>query len=71
MDGDFQEINASTTGTKEFKELLSPPRLGSFRPGEENYYFYIDEFHRWNKMQQDSLLKALEEGVIRFIVQYY
>lgn len=30
-------------------------------------YVYIDEFHRWNKLQQDSLLKALEEGVIKFI----
>lgn len=27
----------------------------------------MDEVHRWNKLQQDSLLKALEEGVIKFI----
>ena len=30
-------------------------------------FLYIDEFHRWNKLQQDSLLKALEEGLVKFI----
>ncbi|MDQ9747979.1 hypothetical protein RFY98_15725, partial [Acinetobacter baumannii] len=30
-------------------------------------YVYVDEFHRWNKLQQDSLLKALEEGILHFI----
>ena len=67
MDGDFQEINASTTGTKEFKELLESAKIRFFGLKKRTTYFYIDEFHRWNKMQQDSLLKALEEGVIRFI----
>lgn len=67
MDGDFKEINASTTGTKELKAMLDQARdkLFSFQSGIT--YLYIDEFHRWNKLQQDSLLKALEEGTIRFI----
>lgn len=67
MDGDFREINAATTGTKEFKELLETARTTFYGLERKSTYFYIDEFHRWNKLQQDSLLKALEEGVIKFI----
>lgn len=67
MDGEFHEINASVTGTKELKELLDNARVRFFGLEKKTTYVYIDEFHRWNKLQQDSLLKALEEGVIRFI----
>lgn len=67
MDGEFHEINASVTGTKELKELLDSARVRFFGLEKKTTYVYIDEFHRWNRLQQDSLLKALEEGVIRFI----
>ncbi|MEG0291248.1 MAG: replication-associated recombination protein A [Anaerovoracaceae bacterium] len=67
MDGDFIEINASTTGTKELKELIDRAKLKFFGLQKETTYLYVDEFHRWNKLQQDSLLKALEEGVLKFI----
>ncbi len=67
MDSDFVEINASTTGTGELKEILSRADLGFFGLEKKSTYLYIDEFHRWNKLQQDSLLKSLEEGSIRFI----
>lgn len=67
MDSSFTEINASTTGTKELKELIESAKLRFYGLENRTTYVYIDEFHRWNKLQQDSLLKALEEGVIRFI----
>ncbi len=67
MDSSFTEINASTTGTKELKELIENAKLRFYGLESKTTYVYIDEFHRWNKLQQDSLLKALEEGVIRFI----
>lgn len=67
MDADFTELNASTTGIKELKELLERSKTRFFGLQKETTYLYIDEFHRWNKLQQDSLLKALEEGVVRFI----
>ncbi len=67
MDADFIEINASTTGTKELKEIIENAKTRFFGLQKETTYVYVDEFHRWNKLQQDSLLKALEEGVIRFI----
>lgn len=67
MDSSFTEINASTTGTKELKELIEGAKLRFYGLENRTTYVYIDEFHRWNKLQQDSLLKALEEGVIKFI----
>ena len=67
MDADFYELNASTTGIKELKDILDRAKLKFFGLQKETTYVYVDEFHRWNKLQQDSLLKALEEGVIRFI----
>lgn len=67
MDGEFCEINASVTGTKELKELLANAKTRFYGLEKRTTYVYIDEFHRWNKLQQDSLLKALEEGVIKFI----
>ncbi len=67
MDADFYELNASATGIKELKDILDKAKLKFFGLQKETTYVYVDEFHRWNKLQQDSLLKALEEGVIRFI----
>lgn len=67
MDGKFFEINATTTGTKELKELIERAQDSFYGLEKKTTYVYIDEFHRWNKLQQDSLLKALEEGVIKFI----
>lgn len=67
MDADFYELNASTTGIKELKEILEKSKGKFFGLQKETTYLYVDEFHRWNKLQQDSLLKALEDGVIRFI----
>lgn len=67
MDSDFVEINATTTGTKELKSIIETAqrRINGFEG--KNTYLYVDEIHRWNKLQQDSLLKALEDGVIKFI----
>lgn len=67
MDANFMEINASTTGTKELKEILQNSKDRFYGLENRTTYLYVDEFHRWNKLQQDSLLKALEEGIIRFI----
>ena len=67
MDGDFHELNASVTGTKELKELIERARLSFYGLEKRTTYVYVDEVHRWNKLQQDSLLKALEEGVLKFI----
>lgn len=67
IDSDFVEINASTTGTKELKGILENASTRFYGLMKETTFLYVDEVHRWNKLQQDSLLKALEEGIIKFI----
>jgi putative ATPase len=67
MDADFVEINASETGIKELRALIDDAKVKFFGLEKKQTYVYIDEFHRWNKLQQDSLLKALEDGVLHFI----
>ena len=67
LDGNFVEINASTTGVKELKEILrnASDRFNGLL--KETTVLYVDEVHRWNKLQQDSLLKAIEDGIVKFI----
>ncbi len=67
MDSSFVEINASTTGTKELKVILENAATRFYGLQQETTCLYVDEIHRWNKLQQDSLLKAIEEGVVKFI----
>ena len=67
MDAGFYELNASVSGIKELKDIIDKAKTKFFGLQKETSYVYVDEFHRWNKLQQDTLLKALEEGVIKFI----
>lgn len=67
IDSSFVEINASTTGTKELKTILENAATRFYGLQNETTCLYVDEVHRWNKLQQDSLLKAIEEGVVKFI----
>jgi len=67
MDADFYELNASVSGIKELKDIIDNAKNKFFGLQKATSYVYVDEFHRWNKLQQDSLLNALEEGAIKFI----
>ncbi len=67
LDNEYTEINAGSAGIKELKALIERAQDSFYGLTAKPLFVYIDEFHRWNKLQQDSLLKALEEGVIRFI----
>jgi len=67
LNADFYELNATVTGTKELKEIIDSAQKYHNTIGNKPTYLYVDECHRWNKNQQDTLLKALEEGIVRFI----
>lgn len=67
MDADFYELNATTCGIKELKAVLDEAKLKTNGLLRRTVYLYVDEFHRWNKLQQDALLQAIEEGTVRFI----
>lgn len=66
-DGYFVEINAVSSGVKELKAVIEEAEFRFYGLEAKSTYLYVDEVHRWNKLQQDSLLKALEEGVLHFI----
>jgi len=63
----FYELNASVHGTKDLREVLDIAKVKTQGLEKATVYLYVDEFHRWNKLQQDSLLQAIEEGTVRFI----
>ncbi|WP_188206252.1 replication-associated recombination protein A [Alkalibacillus aidingensis] len=58
---DFYAINATTSSKKDIEEITAKAKVS------EGAILFIDEIHRFNKSQQDYLLKALEEGVITLI----
>jgi putative ATPase len=64
--GDFCQINATTAGKKDITDTIekAKERLGGY--GKKTILF-IDEIHRFNKTQQDTLLPFVEDGTIILI----
>ena len=62
----FVQLNAVTTGVSEVRDVLREAREAREAFGQATYLL-LDECHRWNKAQSDSILPAIERGVIRFI----
>ncbi len=64
----FFTLSAVTSGVKEVREVLDRCRAESasvFSKGRP--ILFIDEIHRFNKSQQDSLLGAVENGTVTLI----
>ena len=63
---EFVQINATTVGIKDIKDTVTAAkeRLGMF--GKKTILF-IDEIHRFNKTQQDTLLPHVEDGTLVLI----
>ncbi|NBC06538.1 MAG: AAA family ATPase [Bacteroidetes bacterium] len=62
----FHTLSAINSGVKDVRETIQKAKSQRFfdRP---NPILFIDEIHRFSKSQQDSLLGAVEEGVITLI----
>jgi putative ATPase len=59
----FEEASAVNAGRAEVREMLE--RAGHRRrTANEPTIFFLDEIHRFNKAQQDTLLPAVEEGLV-------
>ncbi|MBR5877885.1 MAG: replication-associated recombination protein A [Alistipes sp.] len=59
-------LSAVTSGVKEVREVIEAARKQSlFNPTTS--LLFIDEIHRFNKSQQDSLLGAVEQGIVTLI----
>lgn len=64
-DYEFTRISAIESGVKEIRALIANAQT-LLRRGKKNLLF-IDEIHRFNKSQQDSLLHAVETGIITLV----
>ena len=62
----FVKMNAVTAGVKELREVLAEAESQLKLYGRPTYLL-LDECHRWSKAQSDSILPAIESGLIRFI----
>ena len=62
----FHTLSAINSGVKDIREVIGKAKKQQFfdRP---NPILFIDEIHRFSKAQQDSLLGAVEQGVITLI----
>ena len=64
--GIFLQINATTSGVKDIKELVDKAKSNIALSAKKTILF-VDEIHRFNKSQQDTLLPYVEDGTIILI----
>ncbi len=62
----FHTLSAVTSGVKDVREVIERAKGGRFFD-QESPILFIDEIHRFSKSQQDSLLGAVEQGVVTLI----
>lgn len=62
----FYTLSAVSSGVKEVREVIDKAKHSGFFNSNAPILF-IDEIHRFSKSQQDSLLAAVEQGVITLI----
>lgn len=64
--GAFEKLNAVSSGVADAKRVIEEARTRLKLYGKKTYLL-LDECHRWNKAQSDSVLDAMEDGSIVFI----
>ena len=62
----FFTLSAVTSGVKDVREVIEKAQKGRFF-NTASPILFIDEIHRFSKSQQDSLLGAVERGVVTLI----
>lgn len=62
----FFTLSAVTSGVKDVREVIEKAEKGRFF-SEASPILFIDEIHRFSKSQQDSLLGAVENGIVTLI----
>lgn len=65
IDADFHHLSAVETGKADLREIIK--KAEEAKKHNKNTILFIDEIHRWNKAQQDSLLPYVENGLITLI----
>ena len=62
----FYTLRAVTSGVKDVRDVIEKAQKGRFF-NEASPILFIDEIHRFSKSQQDSLLGAVERGIVTLI----
>ena len=62
----FYTLSAVTSGVKDVRDVIERAQKGRFF-NEASPILFIDEIHRFSKSQQDSLLGAVERGIVTLI----
>jgi len=63
----FYQLSAINAGVKEIREIIQKAENSGGLFSGKNPILFIDEIHRFSKSQQDSLLNAVEKGIITLI----
>ena len=66
LDVPFFTLSAVTSGVKDVRDIIEKARSSRFF-SQNSPILFIDEIHRFSKSQQDSLLGAVEQGVVTLI----
>ena len=66
LDTPFYTLSAVTSGVKDVRDVIEKAQKGRFF-NEASPILFIDEIHRFSKSQQDSLLGAVERGIVTLI----
>jgi putative ATPase len=66
MDRAFYSLSAISSGVKDVRETIEKAQRVRFF-NQANPILFIDEIHRFSKAQQDSLLGAVEQGIVTLI----
>jgi len=66
LDRPFYSLSAVSSGVKDVRETIEKARKNQFF-NQPNPVLFIDEIHRFSKSQQDSLLGAVEQGIVTLI----
>lgn len=67
LDAPFYTLSAVTSGVKDVREVIETAKRSNTMFDTRQPILFIDEIHRFSKSQQDSLLGAVETGVITLI----
>ena len=63
----FYQLSAINAGVKEIREIIQKAENSGGLFSGKSPILFIDEIHRFSKSQQDSLLNAVEKGIVTLI----
>ena len=67
LDLPFYTLSAVSSGVKDVREVIERAKKDRFFHPDHSPILFIDEIHRFSKSQQDSLLDAVERGIVTLV----